>query len=164
MRKNAAVAGWPMPKKSPAKNSQSSNRNIAVQYPLDSKGLKIPGNFVGLFYGSVAAVQSNSSPMTALAWKADTNAGRMSALANTRRSEARETPNLNDRSRPLAVIPNRQRQRACRRATTARKLQRRNHKTPVVDPACLIARRRPGWDRVQLACKDLEHNSRLLPG
>ena len=67
-------------------------------------------------------------------------------------------------SRPEAANPERQRQWAYRYTTIARKLRRRIHKTPEVDPACLIAKLRPGWDRVQLAYKDLEHNSRLLPG
>jgi hypothetical protein len=45
--------------------------------------------------GSVAVVHTNSSPMTALGWKADTQLRGMSALTNTGRSEVTEFPELN---------------------------------------------------------------------
>ena len=53
-------------------------------------------------FGSVAAVRTHSSPMTALGWKADTRSGRMSALTDTGRSEVLKRADLNDRFRPRA--------------------------------------------------------------
>ena len=48
-------------------------------------------------YGSLAVVQTNSSRMSALGWKADTRPGPMSALTDTGRSNALEEPDLNVR-------------------------------------------------------------------
>jgi hypothetical protein len=46
-------------------------------------------------FASLAVIQADSSPMTALGWKADTQAGRMFALTYTGRLEARTKPDLN---------------------------------------------------------------------
>jgi hypothetical protein len=56
--------------------------------------------------GSVAVVETDSSPMTALGWKADIEAGRMSALTKTGRSKALRVPDLNGCYRPKADIEN----------------------------------------------------------
>ena len=46
-------------------------------------------------FGSLAVIQTDSSAMTALGWKADTRPGRMSALAEIGHSEALRKPDLN---------------------------------------------------------------------
>jgi len=43
-------------------------------------------------FGSAAVVQTDSSPMTALGWKADTRPGRISALTDTGRSDRQNLP------------------------------------------------------------------------
>ena len=56
--------------------------------------------FVSIFnfrFGSLAVIQTNSSRMTALEWKADIEPGRTSALTNTGRSAALRGPDLNVR-------------------------------------------------------------------
>ena len=47
--------------------------------------------------GSVAVVQTDSSSMTALEWKADAQPGRMSAFTVTGHLEALKRADLNDR-------------------------------------------------------------------
>ena len=46
-------------------------------------------------FGSVAVIQADSSAMTALEWKADTQPGWMSALTDTGHTEGPELPKLN---------------------------------------------------------------------
>ena len=48
-------------------------------------------------FGSIAVVQTDSSSMTGLGWKADIPPGRMSALAKTGRAEALRSPKMSVR-------------------------------------------------------------------
>jgi hypothetical protein len=53
--------------------------------------------------GSVAVIQTNSSRMAALEWKADTRPGRMSALTDTGRSAALKRADLNVSMRQFVI-------------------------------------------------------------
>jgi hypothetical protein len=55
-------------------------------------------------FGSLAVIATDSSAMTALGWKADTQPGRMSALTDTGRSEALRRPESNGSYRPKAAL------------------------------------------------------------
>lgn len=48
----------------------------------------VVGEILNVRFGSLAVIQTNSSPMTGLGWKADTQPGVMSAPTDTGRSEA----------------------------------------------------------------------------
>ena len=52
---------------------------------------------------SVAVIQTDSSPLSTLEWKADTRPVRMSVLTDTGRSEALKLPKFDGSYRPRAV-------------------------------------------------------------
>jgi hypothetical protein len=56
-----------------------------IMVPINSSGDKLMTETYDRF-GSVAVIQTHSSRMAALGWKADVRSGRMSALTNTGRS------------------------------------------------------------------------------
>ncbi len=65
--------------------------------------LKITHEILTGCFGSVAVIQTNSSPMTGLGWKAAIQPGRMSAFTNTGHSEAPKLPKLNGSGRPAGA-------------------------------------------------------------
>ena len=54
-------------------------------------------SWINVCFGSLAAVETDSNPMTALARKADIQTGRVSALTDTGRSDALRSPQLDVR-------------------------------------------------------------------